>query len=162
MKMGIIYALTCHTTNENYIGSTMTSLNQRYRRHKTDKSCVSRHIIARNNHSIKALEVFETDDRIELEKREQYWMDQIPNINKRRAHTTDEQRIEINKNNWKNYREKNKEYILQRAKERYYENYEYLQIGDKRRKAWRRSWKADARSGFYNDLLLIDPTLFNL
>jgi len=161
MKMGIIYVLTCHTTNENYIGSTMSSLNERYRRHKGDKSCVSRHIIARNNHSIKALEVFETDDRRELEKREQYWMDEIPNINKKRAFVTEEQRIDKRKNDWKNYREKNKEYYRQKAKEIYYEKYDYYRIGDKRRKAWRRSWKADERTGFYNDFLLIDPTLFD-
>ena len=159
--MGIIYVLTCHTTNENYIGSTIMTLEKRYNNHKRDDSCVSRHIIVRNNHSIKALEVYETDDRIELLKREQYWMDTIPNINKRRAFTTGEQRIEKNKNAHKKWAEKNKEYILQRARERYYENYDYLQIGDKRRKAWRRTWKADARSGFYNDLLLIDPTLFD-
>ena len=139
----------------------MTSLEVRYKRHKKDKSCVSRHIIVRKNHSIKALEVFETDDRRELEKREQYWMDTIPNINHKRAFITDEQRIEKRKTAWKNWYENNKERRQELQRERYYENYDYLQIGDKRRKAWRRTWKADARSGFYNNLLLIDPTLFD-
>ena len=144
--MGIIYVLTCHITDEKYIGSTMRDLDTRYRRHKTDKSCVSRHIIERGNHSIKQLELFETDDRIELEKREQYWMNIIPNINHKRAFRTEEERITQNR---------------EQAKKNYYANYEKVRKGDRRRKDWRRSWKPDGRMGFYNDLLRISIDLFN-
>jgi len=158
--MGIIYVLTCHTTDEKYIGSTMKTLEERYRRHKSDKSCISRHIIARNNHSIKQLEVFETDDRKKLEKREQYWMDIIPNINMRRAYTSIEKRKEMNKIKCSKYIENNKQVIRDYAKQYYYDNYKKSRQGDMRRKAWRRSWKPDCRMGFYNDFLLIKMDLF--
>ncbi len=159
--MGIIYVLTCHITDEKYIGSTMSSLKDRYERHKRDKSCVSRHIIERGNHSIKQLEVFETDERIELEKREQYWMDIIPNINCKRAYTNDEKRKEINKARNKEWHESHKQERCEYAKIYREENYDKVVAGDKRRKAWRRSWKADGRMGFYNDFLKIDINLFH-
>ena len=158
--MGIVYVLCCHTTNEKYVGSTMKSLQERYKRHKRDKSCVSRHIIARNNYSIKQLEVVETDDRIELEKREQYWMDIIPNINHKRAYISQDDRNKEKKEGWENWYSNNKQKQYIKAKKYREENYDKVVAGDRRRKAWRRSWKADGRCGFYNSLLDIDTTLF--
>ena len=159
--MGIIYVLTCHITDEKYIGSTMRDLDTRYRRHKTDKSCVSRHIIERGNHSIKQLELFETDDRIELEKREQYWMNIIPNINHKRAFISKEQRIIDRKERWDKWYSNNKDELCKKRQNYYYSNYEQVRKGDRRRKDWRRSWKPDGRMGFYNDLLRISIDLFN-
>lgn len=159
--MGIVYILECHTTGDKYIGSTMTTLGERYRRHKSDKSCVSRYIIEGGNHSIRELEIVETIDRIELEIREQYWMDKIPNINHKRAYSTDEHRKEQRKIAWMQYYKDNAQSRRDEAKKYYYDNYERVQQGDKRRKAWRRSWKADARMGFYNDMLAIDMSLFD-
>jgi len=148
--MGIIYVLTCHITDEKYIGSTIDTLNSRYSKHKyeskQEKKCVSRNIINRGNHSIKPLEENDITDKRELEKREQYWMNIIPNINHKRAFRTEEERITQNR---------------EQAKKNYYANYEKVRKGDRRRKAWRRSWKPDGRMGFYNDLLQISIDLFN-
>ena len=159
--MGIVYILECNITGDRYIGSTMISLEERYGRHRRDKSCVSRYIIERGNHSVRALEVVDTSDRRQLEIREQYWMDNYDCINHKRAYTSDEQRKE-------QVRELNRQYHIDHyedrrydAKKYYYENYDKVREGDKRRKSWRRSWKADGRMGFYNDLLDIDPSLFD-
>ena len=160
--MGIIYILTCHTTNQNYIGSTFCSLKERYSRHKRDKSCVSRYIIERDNHSIRELETYETEDRRDLEKREQYWMEQYDCINHKRAYVSEKQRKEQVKSNNKLYHETHKKELCDKAKKYYYENYDKVREGDKRRKEWRRSWKADGRMGFYNSLLDIDVKLFQL
>ena len=157
---GIVYELRCHITDEKYIGSTFTTLKVRYRRHKTDDSCVSRHIIKRGNHSIKMLEEVETDNRLELEKREQYWMDNIKCINVKCAFRSEEDKKRVKRKQFKEWASKNKEYLREKGKRRYWDNYEKNREGDKRRKNWRRSWKPDGRTGFFNSMLDISLSVF--
>lgn len=166
MKKGIIYKITCNITNENYIGSTFDTLKERFRKHILDcklnhKPCASRHIIKRGDYEISILEEYYTDDRIELEKREQYYMDNIQNINVKRAYTSQEKRGELKKNIWNNWYEKNKEQQREKAKDYYYINYEEVRKGDRRRKDWRRSWKPDGRTGFFNSMLDININVFS-
>ena len=48
-KMGLVYCITCNETNENFIGTTITTLKQRMANHKSKYSC-ARSIIDRNNY----------------------------------------------------------------------------------------------------------------
>jgi hypothetical protein len=164
--MPIIYKLECNKTGDIYIGSTITSLKERLRHHISDykknyKPCVSKYIIEKGDYNISVIEEINNNDNIELLKREQYWMDNIPNINVKRAYTTKEKKKEMNKKEWDKWYKNNKEKQREKAKDNYYENWEYNQIRNKNYKAYIRSWKVDGRGGFRNNNFLdIDLSIF--
>jgi predicted GIY-YIG superfamily endonuclease len=77
----IYYKLLDNTNGDVYIGSCI-NLEQRIRNHKSGKQVSASKILKNNNYSFIVLE--ETDEYERL-PREQYWMDKIPNINRRPA-----------------------------------------------------------------------------
>lgn len=82
--MGLVYWISCNETNENYIGSTTTTLKQRMFSHKCNKQSSSS-IIDRNNYKVIILE--DNIDRDILRIREQFYMDCCDNlINKNKAY----------------------------------------------------------------------------
>ena len=177
--MGIVYIIECNITGEVYIGSTMLSLEERYKKHRRSNRSSARGIIDRGNHMVRALEVVDTEDRDQLRIREQYWMNQYECVNQIKAYTTQEERKEKQKENWeiytkkypdlqrkrnclyyqenkdkekariKIYRENNREKIKQ-MRQRY----------NTQRSEWEATWKLDGRKIDATNLLDIDPTLF--
>lgn len=84
-KMGLVYCITCNETNENFIGTTITTLKQRMANHKSKYSC-ARSIIDRNNYKVIILE--DNIDKDILRIREQFYMDCCDNlVNKMKAYT---------------------------------------------------------------------------
>ena len=143
--MSKIYCIECLQTGEKYIGSTkMKYISQRICSHRKRKSCcVSRYIINRDNYKYYLLEEVEESQGL---IREQYYIDNTDNcINKQRAIrlTQKEYRV-LNKHRIKKYLNSNKDKIKE-----YQANL----------RKYRYSWGGDPR--YQNNLLLIDPTLFN-
>jgi hypothetical protein len=120
MKIGRIYRIKDLTNGNCYYGSTTKTVEQRFRRHKhlykyylnEDYNYVSVFDIIKNDNCIcEELEEIEFDDIKELRKRETWYIENNPCINKRRA-TTDRV-ISDDEREWKkqynhDYYEKNK------------------------------------------------------
>jgi hypothetical protein len=107
---GKIYKIVCNITGEVYVGSSTTTLAKRLYLHtKKKNTCSSKQIIDRGDYVIVLIEAFPCANKSELFQRERYHYDLIPNINKQRPFTTEEERIEENSTRCKAYREANKE-----------------------------------------------------
>ena len=100
-----------------YVGSTVRTLKWRLLQHVNDTPCASRQIIDAGDYHMDELEAYPCASKLELRKREQYWMDKHVCCNKQRAFITEEQRKEqkrvINakhnaKNNTKNNAKRSK------------------------------------------------------
>ena len=146
---GKIYSFIDNTNGNKYIGSTTHTLKERlynhkshYKRYKQGKrtqGCASFKILENNNYDIKLIEEYPCETKRELEKREQYWLDRIDNINITRSYMTKEDRLKMNR-------------ICDRKRTRNYKPYL------KKYRDYRSSWGGDPRT--QNNLLLIDITLF--
>ncbi len=114
---GNIYKLTCDKTDKIYIGSTISTLKRRLVKHKSEKTSVSKILFELGEVNIVLLEEYECDTKLELRKREQYYMDlyQDIKINILRAYTDKKQYDnEYNKRNrhkQKEWRDNNKERV---------------------------------------------------
>ena len=110
---GKIYKLICNTTNKVYIGSTTTTLKQRLRKHHTpSNNTMSKQIIEGCNYEIILLENYPCNSKLELLKREGYFIDNNECINKVKPGRT-------KKDYNKSYYEKNKEKYKEWNKKNY-------------------------------------------
>ena len=144
-QQGKIYAVIDNTNGNKYIGSTTQKLNVRlsghmcqYRQFKKGtrkKGCASFQILENNNYEIILLEDYPCETRRELEKREQYFLDTVENINLKRSFMTKEDRLAMNRVCDKKRTRNHKPYL---------KNY----------RDYRNSWGGDIRT--QNNLLLID------
>jgi len=140
---GKIYKIIDNTNNEIYIGSTIRSLKKRLREHidsKDDHSNrITKRIINNNDYNIHLIENYPCENKYDLIKREQYWIDHTDCINIKKAFVADNK----------------KEY----DKIRYQENKN--EMNKKRNKLYhyQSSWGGDKRSN--NNLLCIDLNIFN-
>jgi hypothetical protein len=130
---GKIYKIECHNTGKIYIGSTCSKyLCQRLGKHvevftKQDKRYTSREVLEGGNYSIKLVELFPSNSKDELLKREQYYIDNTQNcVNKYKTLVTNEQR----KTNSKQYYIDNK-IVYQSNNKKWYEGNKQ-QINEKR------------------------------
>tara|TARA_R110001599_G_scaffold285071_1_gene487286 strand:+ start:354 stop:794 length:441 start_codon:yes stop_codon:yes gene_type:complete len=135
-NLGKIYQITCDKGV--YIGSTIMTLKRRLWFHKYGDICKS--LDNCDNLIITLIEDYPCNSEKELNKREQYWIEQTNCINIRKAYQSKDNRIEYKKNN---------------ASIRYYKNRDKVS----ERSKFLRSWGGDKR--FHNNLLSIDITLFN-
>ena len=110
-----IYAVVCNKTGEQYIGSTLCSLETRLSRHTTSynqfKSKGGNHmsiypIIERGDYYIKLIEEYPCINDLELRKRERYWQDKIECVNNNRAYATEEEKKQNKKQITKDWQEK--------------------------------------------------------
>jgi len=163
-NMGIVYIIECNITGEVYIGSTMISLEQRYKQHRYRYECSSRSIIERGNHMVRALEVVDTEDKTQLRIREQYWLNQYESVNQKKAYATSEERIEMMRGCQRNYLKNNREKLAKKTsawRERNPDKQHSMdQRRNKRKSEWRKSWGGDPRTSGPN-LLDIDPSIFD-
>lgn len=113
---GKIYRLVCKKTGKQYIGSTTQPLYKRKFGHKGHFNfymngkgawCSSFEIILNNDYDIVLVEEYPCQNKEQLFKKEQEWIDRTECVNK----------VEY----WKLYRERNKEYFKEYNKKRYEE-----------------------------------------
>ena len=130
-KNGKIYKLVSDVSEKIYIGSCCIPLPKRLYRHKMrykyELNGVSRVGSPRElfklngNVSIILIELFPCGNKMELEKRERYWIENLECVNYRIPTRTQKEYKEENKEvileRSKEYREKNKEKIQERNKE---------------------------------------------
>lgn len=132
---GKIYKIVCNITGEIYIGSTTRTLEDRLKGHKTDKDCVSRHIIERGNYQINLIKDYPCNNLWELEEEEAKYIRNNKCINHKIPHRTKKQWNEENKEHrkkyGKKYRENNKEFIKELSIKYREENKEKLNIKKK-------------------------------
>lgn len=95
-QKSIIYGYFCYETGEVYIGSTITTLEDRDHNHHCDRNrCMSKQIIQRGNYRLDIIEHYPCDTKDQLCIREDWWIARTPNcINKIRAFLTLEERKE--------------------------------------------------------------------
>lgn len=146
---GKIYLLHDNTNGNNYIGSTTITEKKRLSNHigdyRRNHKVSSDKIIKNGNYTFKILEHYPCNNKIELLKREQYWMDKTDKlINIRKAYYSDEEKREL-------------QLQAQRRcdKKRTRDHRPYL----KQLRDYKSSWGGDNRT--QNNLLLIDVNLFN-
>ena len=118
---GKAYSIVCNITKEQYIGSTILTLEERLRRHNNDYNrwlqdnnnpyTSSFQILERGDFKIILLENCPCNNSNDLRMRERYWYDIIPNVNIIKPFVTEEERKEHFKEYYKQYREQNKEYF---------------------------------------------------
>ena len=139
----MIYEIVCNITNERYIGSTFeTTLSKRINYHIRDSKknkqtgfCSSKDIINRNDYNYAVLEIINTISKTELRQAERLWYDKLPNINKKKPYSNEQEKIEC-KNNW--YQD-NKERISEKGKS-------YYQLNKDKIKAYSLEYKKKTRN----------------
>tara|TARA_R110000744_G_C19003536_1_gene522111 strand:+ start:52 stop:480 length:429 start_codon:yes stop_codon:yes gene_type:complete len=136
---GKIYKIIDESNNDNYYGSTIQILEDRFRTHgmfsgynKSKKKC-----------KIELVENYPCESKRELEKREQYYIDTYDCINKSDAVCNPEKRR-------KQIRECNAKRLVEL---RVYKNDWHTE-----RQRYEKTWGGDKR--FHNNLLTIDTDLF--
>jgi group I intron endonuclease len=122
---GKIYRLICE--NEEYIGSTCDTLSKRLHRHKNEAkrtgSKVYRHINDKgwDNANMVLLEEYPCNSKLELERRERYWIEErLPSLNTNVPTRTIQEYRKVNaektKEYFKTYYEENKQSIQENNK----------------------------------------------
>ena len=125
---GKIYKIVCNETGEVYYGCTTQKINKRKECHvgkAKDKIYSSHIIINRGNWTMSLVENYSCSSKEELQARENEYILNNPCVNKNRTYNTPEER-ELQKEKYKEYRQKNKEKISEREKEYYEENKEVI------------------------------------
>ena len=119
---GKIYKIIDNTNGNIYIGSTKNTLDYRLKRHKFDKTCMSKQIIEQGDYEIILIKDYPCNSKWELEEEEAKYIRNNTCINRCIPHRTQKQYREenneaINKQR-KQYREKNKETLNNIKKEK--------------------------------------------
>ena len=137
---GKIYKLVCNKTNKCYVGSTITSLNERLRTHKKDYKrykkgllthfVTSFEIIENDNYEIILIENFYCNSKRELEEKERYYIENTDCINKIIPTRTKREYYQENKEEiieyQRKYREDNRELINEYHRKYYQEHKDEL------------------------------------
>jgi hypothetical protein len=135
-QLGKIYKIVCNTTGLTYYGSTCEpTLARRLAGHRSKyekKLCSSHQVLESNNYDIVLVENFPSDNKMELHKRERYYIENNDCINKSLPTRTDKEysfdnreKISANGVQWRldnrdkvaNYYSNNIEHILNVHKE---------------------------------------------
>jgi len=123
-KRGKIYRLACTSTLDIYYGSTIQTLNDRLIDHrKSSNSCESKNFV---DPVIELIEDYPCNNKRELEKKEQYYIDNNECINKIKSYVSEEDRIENNKKYCKKYHQDNREKQNEKRKKYREENKEKI------------------------------------
>jgi predicted choloylglycine hydrolase len=149
-------------------GSTIQTLKERLRKHKTSLNCSSRDIIANGDYDIILIENFTCESKLELETRERYFIENnncinilLPRRSQKEYQQTEQYKIWRKENYKKNMTEEKKEKENERLNKLYHEKgKEYHSLYYKKTNDYRKSWGGDLRSDNCN-LLRIDPLLFD-
>ena len=116
---GKIYKIVCNITNDQYIGSTILSLRDRFYIHKSDaknknkRKCSCVDIILRGDCKILLIENYPCETKKQLERREGHFQKTLKCVNKRIAGLTPEEVKQNKKAYAEKHKEKTKEYNKQ-------------------------------------------------
>ena len=125
---GLVYLI--HSNGFNYIGSTPRKIEYRITEHK-NKGLFKLYDMNPNEYSVKILEVYEYQKKIELRKREQYYMEQYECVNKIKAYSD---RKETDRKLYL----KNRDERIKKASE--YQKSDKAKLQQKKRYQYRKSW----------------------
>ena len=116
IKTGTIYKLSTEKSDKVYVGSTTQPINKRFSQHKSDfkvsspKCCSCKELLELGECKIEALEVLYNCTKRELEIKEQFYLDLLNSVNKKRnLKLTKEQKKIQNDIKVKRWREANRE-----------------------------------------------------
>tara|TARA_R110000803_G_scaffold11436_9_gene34145 strand:+ start:2080 stop:2640 length:561 start_codon:yes stop_codon:yes gene_type:complete len=179
---GKVYKIVDNTNGNIYIGSTAEpTLARRLAGHvgaynrkvKTGKgsNCKSYEIMKNGDYRIVLIDTCPCHSKDELNSREQEHMDQNDCVNQIKAHRTPAQLKEYQKQYRVDNQDKHKAYDKSYREEHLEKKNQYmnnwrkdnetkLREYDKRRSAYQISWGGDKRTNNHNNLLNIDPNLF--
>tara|TARA_E500000305_G_C3915270_1_gene185347 strand:+ start:91 stop:693 length:603 start_codon:yes stop_codon:yes gene_type:complete len=149
---GKIYKIVCNETGEVYYGSTIIKLKKRINNHTNNKNCSSRQILNRNNYYYELIENYSCNNKKELETRERWYIENNECINKfiptrtKKEYRQDNKETMVEKR--KNYYENNKEKLLEQNKLYYDKNKEkkieqsklYAQNNKEKRKEYQKEY----------------------
>ena len=134
-----------------YIGSTKQNLNKRLTHHRCHSKCSSRELDLKNCKIYSLEECIEETRRV----REQYWIDNTECVN---MYNTIRDEKKYMKEYNKEYRQKNKDKLIQDKKEYYNQNKDKIKGLEIKKYQFIKSWGGDYR--YHNNLLKIDPNIF--
>jgi hypothetical protein len=145
---GLIYLV--QSKGLNYIGSTTKKLNRRVRK---EHNCFTTHGFDDNNYSVKVLEQIDFENKIELYKLEQKYIDEYDCVNMIKAPTI----LGLSKV------ENDRQYYLKNRKEKIekacaYQKTEKSKIQRRNHYQYKKSWGGNPQHA--NNLLKIDVNLF--
>tara|TARA_R110001592_G_scaffold346885_1_gene639753 strand:+ start:106 stop:558 length:453 start_codon:yes stop_codon:yes gene_type:complete len=143
---GKIYKIYCDENDDIYYGSTTQELYMRLRQHKTLKY-VSRNIM-KNTYHIELVELYPCNNRIELETRERYYIENNKCVNNYIPTRTK-----------KEYEEQHRQQARERTKKWVEKNKEYAKKQNRERKQYKTSFGGDGRHN--NNLLRISLDVFS-
>jgi hypothetical protein len=173
---GKIYRLIDNTNGNIYIGSTIQPLYKRKSQHKEGSNrCKSKSIIENGDYDMILIENYPCKSKEELEARERHYIDNTDCINKQLPGRTEAEWYQDNKERIlekaknkvktderkeyeKEYREQNKDIIIEKVTAWYKSNIEYVKDYKKELNKYKNSWGGDSRGN--NNLLKIDVNLF--
>lgn len=118
-KKGIIYTLICLETGDFYIGSTI-NFNARKQHHRSLTMKTTIPIIERGSYIFEVVEKYSCNSKKELLERENYYINTFKDCLNKRPAVRDIYDTKIKKRECdKKYREKNKEHINKKRREKY-------------------------------------------
>jgi hypothetical protein len=150
---GKIYAIMSPHTDKMYIGSTIDTLHNRFRKHKTKKNCSSIEVLHHLDCYIQLIQMFPCNSKQELNRQEGKYILNNDCVNKRVAGRTKKEYDEQNKDIKKQYYQKNKEKKKKEIK-KYNDNHK--EERNQKAKIYRLKKKAllNNQSSFDNPVLL--------
>ena len=153
---GKIYKIIDESNNDNYYGSTIQTLEDRYNTHQLFYG--GTYNKSKKNCKIELVENYPCESKRELEKREQYYIDTYDCINQQPAYTSREQRLIYCNNKAKKHYHNNKVYRKEQILSWRNKNRDYVLNYQKNLSHYKNSWGGDKRCN--NNLLTIDTDLF--
>ena len=125
-KNSKIYKIVCNTTGKIYIGSTTVLLCKRLASHvnayRKGKYTSSKEILDGGNYSTVLIENMECDTKEQLLRKERHYIESIERVNKYRPIVS----VEEKKEKEKEYKQLNKEAIVEQKKQYYNKNKEQI------------------------------------
>jgi len=110
-----IYKIECKITYDVYYGSTIVSLSERIRKHKSCRDCTAINIIDRGNFTCTIIEAYPCKSKQELEARERWYIENNICVNRLIPGRTPQE-----------YYQDNKDKLIAQQKERYQNNKVYI------------------------------------
>lgn len=121
-KQGKIYKIICSETGDVYYGSTIKTLIRRFDAHNNKgNDCASKNFV---NPMIELVELYPCNSKLELRKREQYFIDNNECVNIIKSYISEEDRKERDNKNRKRYYEDTREKQLEFMKKYHQDNKE--------------------------------------
>jgi len=111
IKTVYIYEIICKYTSERYIGSTTNIIKRKNSHKKMSAKTASVSIINRSNWTLNIIEKFNTKFKLVQLLKEQWYLDNFPNINMKRALTINMMKIKEKRKSDKRYYTNNKDDI---------------------------------------------------